>query len=58
MTLLSMGSTLYLVRHEHKHIINGTTLCIVKDDGAQALKHVGDAHQICVYNRYFAFSCY
>jgi hypothetical protein len=58
MTLLSMGSTLYLVCHEHKHIINSTIVRIVKDDGAQALKHVGYAHQICVYNRYFAFSWY
>ena len=58
MTLLSIGSILYLVCHEHNYIVKGTTVCIVKDDGAQALKHVGDAHQIYVYNRYFAFSWY
>jgi len=38
--------------------MKGTTVHIVKDDGAQALKHVGDAHQMYVYNRYFAFSWY
>jgi len=35
-----------------------TDIVVLTDDGAQALKHVGDSHRMYVCNRFCAFSWY
>jgi len=38
--------------------LQGTSIVVLPHDGPQELKHVGDTHQMYVYNRYRAFSWY
>jgi len=39
-------------------VFQGTGIGAIPDDGAQASKHVGDMHQMYVFNRYCPFSWY
>jgi len=37
-------------------VVQGTGIIFLPGDGAAAPKHVGDTHQMYVYNRYCEFS--